>query len=223
MKYFKFLIVPIIGVLIIAAMPKSEVVSENDLIVLDTSEIVDTLQLVKSNCLICHGAGASHETMIAPPMHAVKNHYWESGMSKDTFVKNIVTWVKNPHEDKVHMYGAVQKFNIMPKIVVADNDLNAIAAYIYDNDIARPNWCGSHAETSEGSTSSKVQSKGCNHDSKGAKSKGCCSGENSKGCGSKNNKGCGSKKEAKGCNHGDKATKAKGCNHGSKTKGCKSH
>ena len=215
MKYIKFLIVPIIGIIILAAMPNSADLSKNSPVVLDTNEIEDTLQLVKNNCLICHGAGDSHESMIAPPMHAVKNHYWKEGMSKESFVEDIVKWVKNPHEDNVHMYGAVQKFNIMPKIVVEEIHLNAIAGYIYDNDIARPNWCGSNEEASDGS----IVAKGCNNNKKGANSKGCCSGENSKGCSSKNNKGCGSKKAAKGSN---KATNAKGCNHGSKSKGCKS-
>lgn len=98
--------------------------------------------LMKNNCFICHNAGTGHETMIAPPMLRVKEHYMDDDVSKAEFIESIKRWVADPSEDKIQMPGAVDKFKIMPKLFVEKADMEAIAGYMYDNELDGPSWWG---------------------------------------------------------------------------------
>jgi len=90
--------------------------------------------LMKQNCFVCHMEKpdpSKRGQMIAPPMLRVQEHYKPSYPNKEEFVQAIKTWVNNPTEDKVMMPGAVRKFNLMPKLAVADADLQLIAETLY--------------------------------------------------------------------------------------------
>ena len=93
--------------------------------------------LMKQNCFVCHmekPAPSKRGQMIAPPMLRVQEHYKPNYPNKEEFVQAIKTWVNNPTEDKVMMPGAVRKFNLMPKLAVADADLQLIAETLYSID-----------------------------------------------------------------------------------------
>jgi hypothetical protein len=94
-------------------------------------------ELMKNNCFICHFPKpdpSKKGQMIAPPMLRIQEHYKPMFSNKNDFVTAIKTWVNNPTEDKVKMPGAVRKFKIMPKLAVADEDLQLIAETLYDID-----------------------------------------------------------------------------------------
>lgn len=96
-------------------------------------------ELMKTNCFICHMEvpdHSKHDQMIAPPMMRVQDHYKPSYPNKEAFVTAIKTWVNNPTEDKIMMPGAARKFNIMPKLAIADADLQVIAETLYSMDFA---------------------------------------------------------------------------------------
>ncbi len=98
--------------------------------------------MMKNQCFICHNAGTGRNNMIAPPMIRVKEHYMDDDISRADFIANISSWVTDPTEDKIQMPGAVDKFNIMPKMVFSVADIEAIAAYMYDNELEGPSWWG---------------------------------------------------------------------------------
>jgi len=118
------------------------------------TEIVATNQqkdegyvLMKNNCYVCHNPNAeSHDVIIAPPFKAVKMRYSRNFDTKKDFVDAVVDWVQNPTEDKALMYGAVKKFNMMPKLPIDTKDLEKIAVYLYDNDVEEPKWMNEHME-----------------------------------------------------------------------------
>jgi len=94
-------------------------------------------ELMKTNCFVCHMEKpdpSKRGQMIAPPMLRVQEHYKPSYPNKEEFVQAVIAWVKNPSEDKVMMPGAVRKFNLMPKIVVKDEDLKLITETLYEID-----------------------------------------------------------------------------------------
>ena len=94
-------------------------------------------KLMEQKCFICHfpkSDPSKRDQMIAPPMLRVQEHYKPSYSKKEDFVNAIRTWVANPTEDKVQMPGAVRKFNIMPKLAYADEDVKLIAETLYDID-----------------------------------------------------------------------------------------
>lgn len=110
-----------------------------------TAEInLDGKTLMENNCLICHGNGSSHDDIIAPPMMGVKNHYYEEGMSEDVFVKSIVDWTLNPTESNSKMPGAIKRFNVMPKQDFNTDEVTAIAKYMFNNEMEKPQWFDQH-------------------------------------------------------------------------------
>jgi len=107
--------------------------------------------LFKNNCYVCHSVTSkSHDEIIAPPMVAVKRRYLMTYTSKDDFVNAVVNWSKDPKDENALMRGAVQQFKVMPKQVFKEDDLKKIAAYIYDNEIERPEWFEAHFKEEHG-------------------------------------------------------------------------
>jgi mono/diheme cytochrome c family protein len=106
--------------------------------------IAEGLELFERNCISCHSPNASMENRLAPPMIAVKKHYFEEGMTLEDFTKDILAFVKNPSEDKSKMPGALRRFNLMPKMNFSDDQLTKIATYIFFSDIEKPVWFDKH-------------------------------------------------------------------------------
>ena len=101
-------------------------------------------RLMETNCYACHNPTASHENRIAPPMIAIKNHYISNNTAKEEFINSIKAWIKNPNIEEAKMYGAVNRFGIMPKQSFLEEDIVQIADYMYDNDIEQPEWFEEH-------------------------------------------------------------------------------
>ena len=108
---------------------KAEVTADNN-----------TEDLIQKRCLICHGAGESHDDLLAPPMRGVKNYYLKDYPDKEDFVEAIVKWNANPDSANAIMVGAVTRFKVMPSLQYPENEVRAIAAYIYENEQPKPSW-----------------------------------------------------------------------------------
>jgi len=107
--------------------------------------------LFKNNCYVCHSVTSkSHDEIIAPPMVAVKRRYQRSYNSKESFVDAVVSWTKDPKEENGLMRDAIKQFKAMPKQAFKEGDLVKIAAYIYDNEIERPEWFETHFKNEHG-------------------------------------------------------------------------
>lgn len=101
--------------------------------------------LMKNYCYVCHNPKAvSHDSLLAPPFVAVKRRYNMQYATKEKFVDAIINWAHNPSEEKALMRGAVTEFNVMPPLPLDKEILKKIAAYIYDNDIDKPDWFEAH-------------------------------------------------------------------------------
>lgn len=117
---------------------------ETNTIQTDTSEHQGK-KLMETNCYLCHSPNASeNEGRVAPPMIAVKSRYLMDYKSKEEFVKAIVNFVKNPNDDDGIMFGAINKFGIMPKQVFPHNSVAQIADFIYEYQIEEPTWFKEH-------------------------------------------------------------------------------
>ena len=152
----KLNIISILIVLIISYscnQNKELAISDKGSIVLN-SPLVDqseSYKLFKSKCYACHSVTSkSHDEIIAPPMAAVKRRYLMSYSNREEFIDAIVNWVKDPKEENALMYGAVQKFKVMPKQQFYEEDLELIGAYIFDNDIEQPEWFETHFQEEHG-------------------------------------------------------------------------
>ena len=93
--------------------------------------------LMTQKCFICHFAKPDPSRvnqMIAPPMLRVQEHYKPAYPEKDDFIKAVMEYVKNPVQEKTLMPGTIKKFNIMPKLIYDDKELQLIAEALYTTD-----------------------------------------------------------------------------------------
>ena len=107
-------------------------------------------KLMETNCYACHSPSASHDDRIAPPMIAIKKHYINDETTKEEFIAAMQTWIKNPIEDDAKMFGAVNRFGVMPKTPYSEETIKQIADYMFDFDIEQPEWFEAHFNQEKG-------------------------------------------------------------------------
>lgn len=101
-------------------------------------------RLMENNCYVCHNPKTSKEGMIAPPMIAVKMHYINNDTTKESFINEVMAFLKNPSEEKSKMPGAIKKFGLMPYQFYPENTIKQIADYMFDHEIEEPEWFDDH-------------------------------------------------------------------------------
>lgn len=107
-------------------------------------------KLMVNKCYLCHSPNAEQASMIAPPMAAIKARYSKDAQSKEEFIRQIWHFVKRPAQEKVKLKGAVKRFGLMPNQPYKQRDIEAIAAFMYDYDIAQPEWFEKHWQKNHG-------------------------------------------------------------------------
>lgn len=108
-------------------------------------------ELMETHCYICHSPSAEMDELIAPPMAAVKAHYLMKTRSKGEFIEQIVSFVENPTVEKSEMPGAIDRFGVMPLQKFPENSVEQIAEYLFDYQVAEPDWFAAHWKAGPGS------------------------------------------------------------------------
>lgn len=133
----------LIGLFLFACQSESSTKNTGNDLVLDAS-LEKGKDLAVTYCYSCHSPNASKENRLAPPMIGVKKHYIEEGTSEEAFTQAIIDFLNEPTEEKSKMPHAVEKFKLMPKMAFAEEDIKAIAHYIYNAEIEKPDWFDEH-------------------------------------------------------------------------------
>lgn len=108
------------------------------------------LRLMQANCASCHKlAPGGDGPVIAPGMGEVRATYLSAFAAKEDFVNALTAFSKNPTAEAALMHEAVAKYGLMPKLGVAEADLRAIAAYLYDHEVGSDAWIRSLSATTE--------------------------------------------------------------------------
>lgn len=105
--------------------------------------------IMERECYICHNPKAPQESMIAPPMIAIKDYYIGDNTTKEQFTEDLIKWVNDPEQES-KMPDALFEFGSMPYIPYHADVIAQIAEYIYDYDIERPNWYDEALKEGEG-------------------------------------------------------------------------
>lgn len=106
-------------------------------------------KILETECYICHNPKASEESMIAPPIIAIKKHYIDSNTTKEEFTEALIQWIIDP-ETESKMPAAHKRFGPMPYIPYPDDVITQIAEYLYDYEIEKPVWFDEHFEKQHG-------------------------------------------------------------------------
>lgn len=107
-------------------------------------------KLMETNCYTCHSPTASQSDRIGPPMIAIKKHYIDDNTTKEEFIADIQSWIKNPNAQDAKMHGAVKRFGVMPKQAFPEETIAKIADYMFDYDIDQPEWFEKHFNEEKG-------------------------------------------------------------------------
>lgn len=99
---------------------------------------------MKTLCFSCHSPTAEMDMRMAPPMVAVKNHYTKQYSNEKEFIEGIWDFMQEPTENKALMKGAVKRFGLMPYMPYKEEDIKAIGAYMYNNELEKPDWFDEH-------------------------------------------------------------------------------
>lgn len=101
-------------------------------------------KLMETYCYVCHDATKTEDERLGPPMIAIKKRYIFKDTSKEEFISDMQEWIKNPNAKDAKMFGAVQRFGVMPKLPYPEEDIKQIADYVFDYDIEQPEWFEEH-------------------------------------------------------------------------------
>lgn len=102
-------------------------------------------ELTKLRCYVCHNPNSSsHDSILAPPLAAVKMRYQMQYKTEEEFVDAMVSWTIDPQESKALMRGAVIKFKTMPNQLFKEDEIHKIATYIYNSTLEEPKWFAAH-------------------------------------------------------------------------------
>ena len=107
-------------------------------------------KLMETNCYACHNTTTSEADRIAPPMIAIKKHYISENTTKEEFTNAMLSWVKDPSEEKSKMPGAIRRFKVMPYQFFPEETILEIADYIFDYEIEQPAWFEEHFRKGNG-------------------------------------------------------------------------
>lgn len=83
------------------------------------------------NCESCHSATADHDSRLAPPFFAIQKHYLKEYPEQADFEQAIIDFINAPSEEHALMRGAVEKFGLMPPMMVEPEEAKALASYLY--------------------------------------------------------------------------------------------
>ena len=117
----------------------------------------DGSALFLENCGSCHGQSQSAGGRVAPPMVAVKDHYQRVHAEKAAFVSALSGWVLERSPDKSLMPGAISRFGLMPSLEISGQDLVAIAEFVFEEPMEKPDWYAQHYQEHHGADGEQVE------------------------------------------------------------------
>jgi len=102
---------------------------------LTASAAVDGKAVFDKNCSVCHSIAPPPK--LAPPIVPISARYHQKISSRAEGIKRIAAFVKSPAKDKVLADPqAIERFGMMPPVPLSDAELNAVAAWVWDQNTA---------------------------------------------------------------------------------------
>lgn len=139
-KKFSFFLLATLIVFSCTNAKNNEVTVDENISEFIRPELAEGFQLVQNNCFSCHNANPSAENVAAPSMSEIKKHYVDKSVSQEQFTKDLISFMNNPNEENSKMPEAIKRYNIMPKMNFSDEQITAIASYVYNSELEKDSW-----------------------------------------------------------------------------------
>ncbi len=115
-----------IGVLATATLPAN------------ASAAVDGKIVFDKNCSVCHSIAPPPKS--APPILPISARYHQRFSSRAEGIKYMADFIKSPSKEKVLAdQQAITRFGLMPPVPLSAEELNAVAAWVWDQNTGG-NW-----------------------------------------------------------------------------------
>ncbi|MEZ4725112.1 MAG: DUF3365 domain-containing protein [Candidatus Kapaibacterium sp.] len=100
------------------------------------------LRIISTSCFTCHSPEREidFKARTGPPIYKIRQHYMREGITKEEFIADVTSFLKEPTEEKAKMKGAIRNFGLMPRMPLPDDDIRIIAEYLYENDMTAEQW-----------------------------------------------------------------------------------
>lgn len=96
-------------------------------------------KVIEQQCASCHSLDPNI-AKLAPAMSAVKQAYLDAYPDQAEFQEAMGSFLRSPSADKTIMTEAVKKYGVMPKYNLSENEIAAIAEYIWHAQLEDANW-----------------------------------------------------------------------------------
>jgi mono/diheme cytochrome c family protein len=104
----------------------------------NASAAVDGKAVFDKNCSVCHSVAPPPKT--APPILPIAARYHQRISSRSEGIKRLAEFIKSPSKEKVLAdQQAITRFGLMPPIPLTAAELNAVAAWVWDQNTGG-NW-----------------------------------------------------------------------------------
>ena len=106
----------------------------------ELAEVVSAKENIETVCYACHSPSASPDDRFAPPLEVAKRNYLSDTAGRDEFVEKMVQFVLYPTAEQSVLHSDVEQYGLMDPVGFSEDDVRAIAEYIYDNELEKPDW-----------------------------------------------------------------------------------
>ncbi|WP_170181157.1 cytochrome c [Chlorobaculum thiosulfatiphilum] len=97
----------------------------------NASAAVDGKAVFDKNCSVCHSVSPPPKS--APPILPISARYHQRFSSRAEGIKYMADFIKSPSKEKVLAdQQAITRFGLMPPIPLSPAELNAVAAWVWD-------------------------------------------------------------------------------------------
>jgi cytochrome c len=98
----------------------------------------DGKAIFDKNCSVCHSVAPPPKS--APPIVPISGRYHQKFSSRTEGIKQMAEFIKSPSKEKVLAdEQAITRFGLMPPIPLSAAELNAVAAWVWDQN-SGGNW-----------------------------------------------------------------------------------
>jgi len=126
MKYLRNIYAPIFGVLFAMLSPNIAALSP------DATEGKSFYPA----CHVCHNQ--KMDPPLGPPMWGVQRRYKNNSLNSEDFIKQLVSFVKEPTMEKAIHDEALKQLGLMPPMPLPDEMLRKIAVYLWEETFPPP-------------------------------------------------------------------------------------